>query len=235
MNKNILIKSLAALTILTSVGISEISSNEFQLVAKAEHNVKEIKDASVAPYNSVVAFKTATGFVVGKNTIVTNKHVVKRYKAGDRISAHPTGYTSNGGIYTIKDIILYPGNEDLAIVHVHEKSDEGFNFNEKVKALPIAAKAEKNERISVVGYPDLINKGYKLMESTGKVVEIQGNIMNMDAYVEHGNSGSPVLNSNKEAIGVIYAKRGGTIGSEESIGVYFTQQIKDFIQANIEK
>ncbi len=41
------------------------------------------------PYTGVVAFKSATRFVVGKNTILTNKHVSKNYKVGDRITAHP--------------------------------------------------------------------------------------------------------------------------------------------------
>ncbi len=34
---------------------------------------------------------SATGFVIGKNTIITNKHVSKDYKVGDRITAHPNG------------------------------------------------------------------------------------------------------------------------------------------------
>ncbi|MDE9829870.1 trypsin-like serine protease [Staphylococcus delphini] len=42
--------------------------------------VKESKDGYVAPYRSVVAFVGAGGFVVGPNTVVTNKHVINHLK-----------------------------------------------------------------------------------------------------------------------------------------------------------
>ncbi|EOA9585126.1 serine protease SplE, partial [Staphylococcus aureus] len=76
MNKNIIIKSIAALTILTSVtGVGTTVVEGIQQTAKAEHNVKLIKNTNVAPYNGVVSIGSGTGFIVGKNTIVTNKHV----------------------------------------------------------------------------------------------------------------------------------------------------------------
>ncbi len=56
------------------------------------------------------SFKDATGFVIGKNTIITNKHVSKDYKVGDRMTAHPDGDKGNGGIYKIKSISDYPGD-----------------------------------------------------------------------------------------------------------------------------
>ncbi|NGQ46478.1 serine protease, partial [Staphylococcus aureus] len=70
MNKNVVIKSLATLTILTSVtGIGTTLVEEVQQTAKAENNVTKIQDTNIFPYTGVVAFKSATGFVVGKNTI----------------------------------------------------------------------------------------------------------------------------------------------------------------------
>ncbi len=83
MNKNVVIKSLAALTILTSVtGIGTTLVEEVQQTAKAENNVTKVKDTNIFPYTGVVAFKSATGFVVGKNTILTNKHVSKKLQSG---------------------------------------------------------------------------------------------------------------------------------------------------------
>lgn len=75
--KNVIVKGLTALTILTSLGFAENISDQPHSIAKAEKNVKEITDATKAPYNSVVAFAGGTGVVVGKNTIVTNKHIAK--------------------------------------------------------------------------------------------------------------------------------------------------------------
>ncbi|MBJ6318866.1 serine protease SplE, partial [Staphylococcus aureus] len=98
MNKNIIIKSIAALTILTSVtGVGTTVVEGIQQTAKAEHNVKLIKNTNVAPYNGIVSIGSGTGFIVGKNTIVTNKHVVAGMEIGAHIIAHPNGEYNNGG------------------------------------------------------------------------------------------------------------------------------------------
>lgn len=133
MNKNVIVKGLTALTILTSLGFAENISDQPHSIAKAEKNVKEITDATKAPYNSVVTFAGGTGVVVGKNTIVTNKHIAKSNNIfKNRVSAHHSSKGKGGGNYDVKDIVEYPGKEDLAIVHVHETSTEGLNFNKNV-------------------------------------------------------------------------------------------------------
>ena len=55
MNKNIVIKSMAALAILTSVtGINAAVVEETQQIANAEKNVTQVKDTNNFPYNGVV-------------------------------------------------------------------------------------------------------------------------------------------------------------------------------------
>ncbi|WP_117206643.1 trypsin-like serine peptidase [Staphylococcus aureus] len=235
MNKNVMVKSLTALTILTSLGFAENISDQSHSIAKAEKNVKEITDATKAPYNSVVAFAGGTGVVVGKNTIVTNKHIAKSNDIfKNRVSAHHLSKGKGGGNCDVKDIVEYPGKEDLAIVHVHETSTEGLNFNKNVSYTKFAEGAKAKDRISVIGYPKGAQTKYKMFESTGTIKRIKDNILNFDAYIEPGNSGSPVLNSNNEVIGVVYGGI-GKIGSEYNGAVYFTPQIKDFIQKHIEQ
>ncbi|HHO5366123.1 TPA: serine protease, partial [Staphylococcus aureus] len=232
---NVMVKSLTALTILTSLGFAENISDQSHSIAKAEKNVKEITDATKAPYNSVVAFAGGTGVVVGKNTIVTNKHIAKSNDIfKNRVSAHHLSKGKGGGNYDVKDIVEYPGKEDLAIVHVHETSTEGLNFNKNVSYTKFAEGAKAKDRISVIGYPKGAQTKYKMFESTGTIKRIKDNILNFDAYIEPGNSGSPVLNSNNEVIGVVYGGI-GKIGSEYNGAVYFTPQIKDFIQKHIEQ
>ncbi len=55
MNKNIIIKSIAALTILTSVtGVGTTMVEGIQQTAKAEHNVTKITNTSISPYKGIL-------------------------------------------------------------------------------------------------------------------------------------------------------------------------------------
>ncbi|HEC2157121.1 hypothetical protein B4W72_02230 [Staphylococcus delphini] len=228
MKKSFILKGLSALIILSSVGVAESAVNATHNVAHAEKNVKEIKNGNIAPYSSAVSFVSASGFSVGSNTVVTNKHVAKKLKIGDRVFAHPTGDSANGGVYSVTSKVEYPGIEDVAVVHVG-KSEGGWNFDDHTTALPLASKAYVGERISVIGYPKPSFYGYKLFESTGKVVEIRSWQVTYDAYAEPGNSGSAIVNEKGEAIGIHYAgDREGT-PDQKSYGIYFTKDIKDFI------
>ncbi|WP_457824260.1 serine protease SplB, partial [Staphylococcus aureus] len=167
----------------------------------------------------------ATGFVIGKNTILTNKHVSKNYKVGDRITAHPNSDKSNGGIYSIKKIINYPGKEDVSVIQVEERAIErgpkGFNFNDNVTPFKYAAGAKAGERIKVIGYPHPYKNKYVLYESTGPVMSVEGSSIVYSAHTESGNSGSPVLNSNNELVGIHFASDVKNDDNRNAYGVYF--------------
>ncbi|HDP2144625.1 TPA: serine protease [Staphylococcus aureus] len=238
MNKNVMVKGLTALTILTSLGFAENISNQPHSIAKAEKNVKEITDATKAPYNSVVAFAGGTGVVVGKNTIVTNKHIAKSNNIfKNRVAAHHSSKGKGGGNYDVKDIVEYPGKEDIAVVQVEEKSTQpkGRKFKDFTSKFNIASEAKENESISVIGYPNPNGNKLQMYESTGKVLSVNGNIVTSDAVVQPGSSGSPILNSKREAIGVMYASDKPTGESTRSFAVYFSPEIKKFIADNLDK
>ncbi len=170
----------------------------------------------------MVAFAGGTGVVVGKNTIVTNKHIAKSNDIfKNRVSAHHLSKGKGGGNYDVKDIVEYLGKEDLAIVHVHETSTEGLNFNKNVSYTKFADGAKMKDRNSVIGYPKGAQTKYKMFESTGTINRINGTFMEFDAFAQPGNSESPVLNSKHELIGILYAGSGKD-ESEKNFGVYFT-------------
>ena len=56
-----------------------------------------------------------------------------------------------------------------------------------------------------------------------------------DAVVQPGSSGSPILNSKHEAIGVIYAGNKPSGESTRGFAVYFSPEIKKFIADNLDK
>ncbi|MEC6852728.1 serine protease [Staphylococcus aureus] len=225
MNKNIIIKSIAALTILTSItGVGTTMVEGIQQTAKAENTVKQITNTNVAPYSGVTWMGAGTGFVVGNHTIITNKHVTYHMKVGDEIKAHPNGFYNNGGgLYKVTKIVDYPGKEDIAVVQVEEKSTQpkGRKFKDFTSKFNIASEAKENE--------------LQMYESTGKVLSVNGNIVSSDAIIQPGSSGSPILNSKHEAIGVIYAGNKPSGESTRGFAVYFSPEIKKFIADNLDK
>ncbi|HDK7544275.1 TPA: serine protease [Staphylococcus aureus] len=239
MNKNIIIKSIAALTILTSMtGVGTTVVEGIQQTAKAENSVKLITNTNVAPYSGVTWMGAGTGFVVGNHTIITNKHVTYHMKVGDEIKAHPNGFYNNGGgLYKVTKIVDYPGKEDIAVVQVEEKSTQpkGRKFKDFTSKFNIASEAKENERISIVGYPEPYINKFQMYESTGKVLSVKGNMIITDGFVEPGNSGSAVFNSKYEVVGVHFGGNGPGNKSTKGYGVYFSPEIKKFIADNTDK
>ncbi|WP_460374495.1 trypsin-like serine protease, partial [Staphylococcus aureus] len=73
-------------------------------------------------YNGGVSIGSGTGIIVGKNTIVTNKHVVAFKEIGAHIIAQTAGEYNNDEYYKVKKIVRYSGQEDIAILHVEDKA-----------------------------------------------------------------------------------------------------------------
>ncbi len=118
----------------------------------------------------MVAFAGGTGVVVGKIELkLTNISLKSNDIFKNRVAAHYSSKGKGGGNYYVKDIVEYPGKEDLAIVHVHETSTEGLNFNKNVSYTKFAEGAKAKDRISVIGYPKGAQTKYKMFESTERL------------------------------------------------------------------
>ncbi len=113
-------------------------------------------------------------------------------------------------IITVVDFIKllrskdHPGKEDIAVVQVEEKSTQpkGRKFKDFTSKFNIASEAKENEPSTSHWLSKSYGNKLQMYESTGKVLSVNGNIVSSDAIIQPGSSGSPILNSKHEAIGV---------------------------------
>ncbi|MCR1872626.1 serine protease [Mammaliicoccus lentus] len=198
----------------------------------------QITDTTSGHYQSVAfadigGTSIASGVVVGKNTILTNKHVVD-FTNGDA-SQLKFSPAANGegnypfGTFTATDYTTAPDGEDLAVVHVG-KNSKGQSIGDVVQpSSPVdTSSVKKGDPITVTGYP-----GDKplatLWESKGNVLSASGSSITYDLSTYGGNSGSPIFNANKELIGIHY---GGVTGEHNS-GVLFNSSVQEYINNNL--
>lgn len=143
----------------------------------------------------------ASGVVVGKDTLLTNKHVVDATHGDPHaLKAFPSAINQdnypNGG-FTAEQITKYSGEGDLAIVKF-SPNEQNKHIGEVVKPATMSNNAETqvNQNITVTGYPG--DKPVATMwESKGKITYLKGEAMQYDLSTTGGNSGSPVFNEKK--------------------------------------
>ncbi|GEK20591.1 S1 family peptidase [Cellulomonas xylanilytica] len=137
---------------------------------------------------------TGSGFALDDHTLVTNRHVVS------------DSSTLQLSTYDGRDITAAAASTaalaDLAVVRT----------DDALPAAPELAEADPalGDLVTVVGYP----LGRALTVTTGHVLASQtdplnanlGAVLVTDAPVEHGSSGSAVLDSEGRVVGVVYAK-----------------------------
>jgi S1-C subfamily serine protease len=136
---------------------------------------------------SGVALADGTGWFCNVNTIVTNAHVLKGTYNALRVVNVANGYE-----YTVDHINLVDQVADIAVMTVKETC---VNF------LPLADhNPVEGEDIVVIGNP----VGHYGTVTTGIVSAIRSKLMQVSAPVSPGSSGSPVMNSEAEVVGMIW-------------------------------
>jgi len=161
---------------------------------------------------------TGTAWAVGKpgngTDLITNYHVVDSvYSAGDR----DVYLERSNGRFPAR-IVKVDEKKDLALLHTDEKFTPLATAAEQVKP---------GDSVVVVGAP----LGLEDTVTAGVVSALRNNedppIIQFDAPINPGNSGGPVINAQKQVIGVATAKANGAEGIGIAIQVSVVCQTFD--------
>lgn len=213
-----------------------IASSDIHNVILPNNNRRQIFNTTSTPYQSIAFVNInnryiASAVVIDKNTLLTNKHVVKgSHGIPSRLTFAPGASGSHNfpyGTFKGVDYSVSPYGDDLAVVHVG-KNTKNQSIGDVVTPATMGdiASISRGSDITVTGYPG--DKPLATMwESFGKVINRSGNNLSYDLSTINGNSGSPVF-SNGKVIGLHY----GGVSYSHNSAVLFTNQVKQFILDN---
>jgi V8-like Glu-specific endopeptidase len=148
--------------------------------------------------SAAAASMCGSGFVIQPNGyILTNYHVIKN---ATRITI-----TVPGRQAVAARLVTSDQEKDLAILQVSLRN---------LTALPIASSeaVQVLDSVTVLGYPLPDELGTALSASDGKVNAVREgrnsstSLFQIDANVNPGNSGGPLLNNHGEVVGIVVAK-----------------------------
>src|SRR3989344_2934636 len=174
---------------------------------------------------SVVSISTNTGqasgvIVSSKGYIVTNVHVIN---GATSISVT----TNSGSTYSVKEIIGYDSNADVAVLRIDASG---------LKALPFgdSGKLKIGEKVIAAGNPAGLS--FTVTEGIVSALRKLGNGVNYiqtDVPINPGNSGGPLVNTNGEIVGINDFKVGGfeSLGfaiASNDVNAIVTKIIRDY-------
>jgi len=195
----------------------QIHDYEFQLVADLKTGKETIKGNCTYAVGKVIQKPTeeeltvtGTGFFVSSNGyLVTCAHVVE--------DAARVKVTLGKKLWTGK-VVAVDRVQDLALVKVSARDLPTLMLSE-------ADDVELAEPVRVVGFPlsNMLGKGIKITSGTvaGRTEEEKGGArtFQIDASVNPGNSGGPIVNGRGRVVGVASALLSGIRISEVGFGV----------------
>lgn len=184
----------------------------------------KVNNTTVAPYRSVVhlqmkygsSYYVGSGVLIAPNLVLTVAHNVYDQKKGvwaDSVEVTPArnGGTRPYGTYSSTTFYILrryktegnvtPSSADMAVLKLNSNvSGAGY--------LSVSTSLSKNERIQIPGYPAYTySKAGSMYTSYGNVEGLHASLIGHKVDTEGGNSGSPILNSRNQVVGVHSAGR----------------------------
>ena len=166
-------------------------------VAKAKRSIVKVTGTATSCSKSL----EGTGFVFGKQRVMTNAHVVGGVK-------EPTVQVGGEGRVYDADVVLYDWRRDIAILEVSELRAPALEFADGA--------ATTGDDAIIAGFPE--NGGFDArsarvrgrVQANGPDIYHRGTVRR-DVYslrgtVRQGNSGGPLLTPRGQVYGVIFAK-----------------------------
>ncbi len=215
----------------------EISENELEKekkkIAEEKKNIEEekikIAEAKKKQQEKIVSASSGTGFFISKEGhIISNNHVVD---ACHSVKIHHKGKIE------MANIISRDRTNDLALLQTNIQPNEIFSISNIDAALL--------EDVYVAGYPFGKSVSSSIKVTKGVVSGLSGfgdNYANLqiDAALQPGNSGGPIINEYGNVIGVAVSKLDfketlkafGTIPENTNFGVK-SSVVKSFTNANL--
>jgi len=145
-------------------------------------------------------FGTGTGFLIGNDLVLTNKHVINFWS--DLKCYFPGKYS-----HYIGNIIWLDPEKDMALLRLDKKPAS--------KPIPISETIdiERGDRVLVIGYPATSSISISSSITSGMISNdtiIDGTFFyQTDAAINPGNSGSPVFNNYGQLVGMATLKEIG--------------------------
>jgi V8-like Glu-specific endopeptidase len=182
---------------------------------------KRAQDKSPGADESKASKKGASGsafFVNNKGNIVTNNHVIERCSGPVKVLYNKKEYTAK--------VIAKDGTLDLAVLNSDVKPNQYLKLSKK--------SGDKLDRVVAAGYP----LGYKISDelklTAGIVSATKGwkdniNEFQIDAALNPGNSGGPVVNDAGNLFGVAVA---GLTDRQNLNFAIKSKAVKDFLDVN---